>query len=139
MKLASISVLRLFACAALLCTVLAANAADPAGTWTWTQQGRQGGEPREVSLKITKDGDKYMGTLVSPGRGDNATPVETKINDIKVAGEEITFTVTREFQGNSFTAKYSGKIADDSITGKIETERDGQTRSRDWTAKRKKA
>lgn len=100
--------------------------------------GRQGGEGREITLKIKKEGDKYVGTLVSPGRGENASNNETKIDNIKVTGEEIAFNVTREFQGNSFTSKYSGKVSGDAITGKIEMERDGQTRSSDWTAKRKK-
>ena len=141
MKLVSISVLRLFTCAALLLGVLAARAedkkSDPAGTWVWTQAGRNGGEPREITLKIKKDGDKYVGSITNPPRGDNPAS-ETKIESIKLTGEDIAFNVTREFQGNSMTAKYSGKLSGDAITGKIETERDGQTRSRDWAAKRKK-
>ena len=44
--------------------------------------------------------------------------------------------MTREFQGNKFVAKYNGKISGDTIKGKIETERDGQAQSRDWTATR---
>ena len=44
--------------------------------------------------------------------------------------------MTREFNGNKFTAKYNGKISGDSIKGKIETERNGQSNSRDWEAKR---
>lgn len=64
---------------------------------------------------------------------------ETKIENGKLTGDEISFDVTREFQGNSFTAKYKGKVTADTITGKISTERDGQTRERDWTAKKKSA
>ena len=44
--------------------------------------------------------------------------------------------MVREIQGNKMTAKYSGKITGDAIKGKIETERDGNTRSREWEAKR---
>jgi hypothetical protein len=106
--------------------------ADPTGTWTWTTPGRNGGQDRESTLKIKKEGDKYTGTLSGmQGR-------ESKIDSIKVTGEEIAFDVTREFNGNSFTAKYKGKVSGDTITGKITTERDGQSRERDWTAKRKK-
>jgi hypothetical protein len=50
----------------------------------------------------------------------------------------VTFSVTREFNGNSFTAKYSGKLDGDTIKGKVDTERNGETRSRDWEAKRSK-
>ena len=35
------------------------------------------------------------------------------------------------------TQKYKGKIAGDTITGKISSERDGQAREREWVAKRK--
>lgn len=140
MKLASLSVVRLLTCAAFLFTVLSARAedkkADPTGTWTWSMQGRggQGGgdaaPAREVTLKITKEGDKLAGTL--SGRGG-----DTKLDDVKIEGDHLTFKVTREAQGNSVTSKYSGKVTADAITGKIEMERDGQARSRDWVAKRK--
>jgi hypothetical protein len=149
MKLASFTVLRFFTCAALLFSVLATQAqdkkADPTGTWAWTMQGRGGqggggggGEPREITLKIKKEGDKYVGTMTSPGRGGQTA--ETKIDNIKVDGDNVNFSVTREFQGNSFTSKYSGKVSGDTLTGKIESPgRDGgEARSRDWTAKRKK-
>lgn len=104
--------------------------ADPTGTWTWTMQGRDG-QSRDVSLKLKKDGDKITGSV--PGRDGG----ETAIENAKIEGDTLTFAVTREFNGNKFTQKYSGKIAGDTITGKIESERDGQTRSRDWVAKRK--
>jgi hypothetical protein len=50
----------------------------------------------------------------------------------------VSFTVTRERDGNKFVSKYSGKLEGDTIKGKIETERGGQTRSVDWVAKREK-
>jgi hypothetical protein len=109
-----------------------AKAADPTGTWTWTQQGRGGGEGREVTMKIKKEGDKYVGTMTGRQGAEN------ELKNVKVTGDEISFDFTREVQGNSFTAKYKGKIADDTIKGKITSERDGQTNERDWTAKRKK-
>ena len=63
---------------------------------------------------------------------------DTDIGDGKIKGDEISFTVTREFNGNKMVAKYSGKLSGDSIKGKIETERNGQNQSRDWEAKREK-
>jgi hypothetical protein len=53
-----------------------------------------------------------------------------------VKGEEISFTVTREFNGNKMVSKYNGKVSADAIKGKIESERNGQPQSRDWEAKR---
>lgn len=108
---------------------------DPTGTWTWTSPGRNGGEPRKSTLKLKLEGEKVTGTFSSPGRGGGAAQ-DTAVEDAKLAGEEITFKVTREFQGNKFVAKYNGKISGDTIKGKIETERDGQAQSRDWTATR---
>jgi hypothetical protein len=61
---------------------------------------------------------------------------ETEIKDGKMADGQVSFTVTREFGGNTMTSKYSGKINADVIKGKIEFERDGETQSRDWEAKR---
>lgn len=105
--------------------------ADPTGTWTWTQQGRDGGQGREVTLKLKAEGEKLTGSL--SGRQGN----DTAIANGKIKGDEISFDVTREFQGNSFTSKYKGKVSGDTITGKIATERNGESRERDWTAKRK--
>lgn len=60
----------------------------------------------------------------------------TEISDGKVKGDEISFAVVREWNGNKFTMKYSGKVSADVIKGKIESERDGNVRSREWEAKR---
>ncbi len=109
--------------------------ADPTGTWAWTTPGRDGGPERKTTLKLKLEGEKVTGTISAPGRQD-APPREIAIADGKLKGDEITFTVTREFQGNKFVSKYSGKISGDAIKGKIETERDGQARSRDWQATR---
>jgi len=54
----------------------------------------------------------------------------------KIKGDEISFTVTREFNGNKRTMKYNGKITADAIKGKTEFERNGEAQSRDWEAKR---
>jgi hypothetical protein len=51
-------------------------------------------------------------------------------------GDEITFSTTREVNGNKMTSKYSGKISGDTIKGKMEFERNGEPVSRDWEAKR---
>jgi hypothetical protein len=125
--------------AATALPTLAADA-DPTGTWTWTQQGRGGGggggEPREVTLKIKKEGDKLVGTVASPGR--EGAVRESKLENVKLTGDELTFAVTRETQNGSFTQKYKGKVTADAITGKISFDRGGETTERDWVAKRKK-
>jgi hypothetical protein len=112
----------------------AVQAASPAGTWSWTRPGRNGGDDVKMTLKLKVDGDKLTGTLSSPGRDGQVT--DTAIADGKIKGEEVSFTVTREFNGNKMVSKYNGKVSADAIKGKIESERNGQTQSRDWEAKR---
>jgi hypothetical protein len=107
---------------------------DPTGTWTWTMPGRNGGPDRKMSLKLKLAEEKLTGVLISPGR--QGTTNETKIEDAKLKGDMISFTVTREFNGNKMTTKYDGKVAADAIKGKLEFERNGETTSRDWEAKR---
>jgi hypothetical protein len=81
------------------------------------------------------DAGKLVGTLQAPGRGGQST--ETKIEDAKVTGDELTFSVTRETQAAKIVMKYTGKIAGDTIKGKVATTRDGEAGpERDWEAKR---
>ena len=119
----------------------AAYAADPSGTWKWTQQGRGGGSgggtPRESTLTLAAKDGKLTGKLSSPGR-DGASN-ETEIKDGTVKGDTVAFTIEREFGGNKFVMKYTGKVAGDTITGETEGPgRDGQTTKREWVAKRAK-
>jgi len=111
------------------------KAPSATGTWTWTIPGRDGGAERKMSVTLTQAGEKLTGKLSSPGRDGAAR--ETEITDGSVKGTDVTFSVTREFNGNKFTSKYSGKLSADAITGKVESkDRDGKDQSRDWTAKR---
>lgn len=106
---------------------------NPTGTWKWTVNFRNNpnnNQPREQTLKLKLEGDKLTGAMV--GRNDR----ETAIEDATWKDGEVTFKVTRERNGNKMTSKYKGKVTGDTIKGTIETERDGQTRSRDWEAKR---
>lgn len=126
--------LRFTACFMLLATLLVSaddKKVNPVGTWKWSFTG-QNGQTRETTLKLKMEGDKLTGSI--SGRQQD-TPVE----DAKLKDDEISFKVTREFNGNKFTSKYTGKISGDSIKGKIEMERDGQPVSRDWEAKREAA
>ena len=109
--------------------------ADPSGTWTWSVPGRNGGPGRKNTLTLKAEGDKVNGKLTTPGR-QGGEPRSVDISDGKVKGDDVSFTVTREFNGNKMSQKYSGKLSGDSIKGKVEFERNGETQSRDWEAKR---
>jgi hypothetical protein len=104
---------------------------NPTGTWKWTVN--FGGQEREMTLKLKLDGDKLTGSM--PGRDGQ----ETAIEDGKYKDGEVSFKVTRERMGNKFTIKYTGKVSGDTIKGKTEFGREGQTQSRDWEAKREKS
>jgi hypothetical protein len=105
---------------------------DPSGTYIWTMPGRNGGPDRTNTLTLKLDGTQLTGKLSAPGRGGKAT--ETDITDAQLAGSAVSFNVVRTYNGNSFTNKYSGTVADGSIKGKIEMNRNGDVQSRDWTA-----
>jgi hypothetical protein len=135
---------RSFAAVVVACVISAAvYAADPSGTWKWTQQGRGGGggggggTPRESTLTLSMKDGKLTGKLSTPGR-DGATN-DSAIKDASIKGDVVAFVVEREFNGNKFVTKYSGKLAGDTITGEAESPgRDGQTMKREWVAKRAK-
>lgn len=118
----------------LLLLASTAHAADVAGDWTWTSPGRNGGPERTSTLTLKVDEGKLSGKVATPGR--DGVLVETPISDAKLDGDTVAFTVVREYNGNSFTAKYTGKVSADKITGKVAITRDGQDQSRDWEAKR---
>ena len=107
---------------------------DASGTWSWTVKGRRNRPDRKITAKLKVDGDKVTGKVISPGRDGQEN--ETEIKDGKISGDEISFSVTREFNGNSMTTKYSGKLSGDTIKGKMEYERNGEPVNTDWEAKR---
>lgn len=118
---------------AILLLGTAAQAASSDGNWTWTTPGRNGGAPRESVLSLKADGAQLTGELSTPGR--DGKPVDTAITNGKADGDNISFDVVREINGNTITISYSGTVADGQITGKIITVRDGNSQTRDWTAK----
>jgi hypothetical protein len=110
--------------------------ADPTGTYLWTVPGRNGGPDRTNTLVLKLDGDKLTGKLTAPGRGGQTTA--TEITDGKITGADVSFCVVRTFNDNTMTNKYSGTLADGTIKGKMEFERNGEAQSRAWEAKLQK-
>jgi hypothetical protein len=125
------SILQLTACLALTLAFTASaedKKSDVTGTWK-SSFTNQTGQTRESTFKLKAEGEKLTGTV--SGRNN-----DTAIEEGKIKGDEVSFQVTREFNGNKMVIKYSGKVSGDTITGKSESERDGQPQKRDWTAKR---
>jgi opacity protein-like surface antigen len=108
-----------------------AIAADATGTWKWTST--RGDKSFEATVKLKQDGEKLSGVYVG-GQSNNETPLE----DAKIAGDKVSFKVTRERNGQKSTTAYAGTLKEDTITGTQERERDGQKNSSEWVAKRQK-
>ena len=87
-----------------------ACAADVSGKWKasfTTPDGQQ----RENTFDFKVNGDKLTGTVAS-------AMGEVPIQDGKVSGDEISFSVTRNFGGNDVKILY--KVSDDQIQLKVE-------------------
>jgi hypothetical protein len=105
--------------------------ANATGTWK-SEFTTQNGQTITTTFKLKQEGDKLTGT--ASGRGG-----EAKIEDGKVKGDQLSFQITRERNGNTFTIKYKGKVSGDTIKGKVQFNFGGEERERDWEAKREKA
>jgi ABC-type amino acid transport substrate-binding protein len=107
-----------------------AFAADATGKWSWEAPGRGGNPGRTQTMTLKVDGATLTGEMQGPQGG-------TPITDGKVDGDKISFTVVREFQGNSMKMNYTGTVAGDEMKLKVVTE--GADRPpREFTAKREK-
>jgi hypothetical protein len=112
---------------ALTLFTVTAMAADVSGVWKAQMPGRDG-ETREVTFNFKQSGETLTGTT-SGFRG-----ADVQISDGKVSGDEISFTVVREFQGNTMKMLYKGKIVGGEIQFKMQ--REGSDREREFTAKK---
>ncbi|HVW21730.1 MAG TPA: hypothetical protein VHC86_10990 [Opitutaceae bacterium] len=126
----------LAAIGAVAVLTVAAFAADPSGSWTYSMAMREGGTPRTTKFTLANKDGALTGSVA----GRNG---DTAISNGSFKDGAVSFDVTRDFGGNSFTIKYSGKLSDDgnTITGKVTIPgRDGgEPRVIDWTASRAKA
>jgi hypothetical protein len=115
-----------------LCGLAGAQAtkADPVGTWKCEYE--IGGQKREATLAVKKDGDKLAGTMTYQDRQ------EAKLKDLKVKDGELTFSVERELMDMKFTVEYKLKIEGDKLKGKAAADIGGEKREFDIEGKREK-
>ena len=118
------SLLGLFAALTLFTAV--AVAADISGKWTAEVPGRQGAM-QTTTFNFKVDGDKLTGTMAGP-RGD------APITDGKVSGDDISFTVSREMNGNTIKMNFTGKVSGGEIKFKRVVE--GRDQTAEFTAKK---
>ena len=86
----------------LIAFAVAACAADIAGTWKGTAEGPQGSLERTFVFKV--DGTKLTGETTSQMMGKSV------INEGKVDGDNISFSITANLQGNELKLNYKGKL-----------------------------
>jgi hypothetical protein len=132
----------------LLVVAFVAMAADITGKWVAEQPGRNGGPARQITFDLKADGATLTGTMTGGmggggrrgggggGGGAAATPQAREISDGKIDGNNISFTVKVEFNGNTMVSKYEGTLSGDELKLKVNREgRNGPTTS-ELTAKR---
>ena len=128
----------LFVVTILLVASFSLLAADVTGKWVAEQPGRNGGPPRQTTFVLKADGSKLTGTMTGGGgRGGGDPPPPSEITDGKVDGNNVSFTVKREFNGNTMVTKYEGTVSGDEMKLKITRNgQDGTPVTTDVVAKR---
>ena len=126
----------LFVVAIALVFTFAVMAADVSGKWTFEQPGRGGGPGRPVTITLKQDGNKLTGSVPGMGRGGDNPPPPSEIMDGKVDGNNVSFTVKREFNGNTMVTKYEGTVNGDEMKLKITRDTQNGPMTNEVTAKR---
>ncbi len=109
----------LFVVTIALVFAFAVMAADVTGKWTFEQPGRGGNPGRPVTITLKQDGAKLTGSVPGMGRGGDAPPPPAEVMDGKVEGDKVSFSVKREFNGNTVVTKYEGTVSGDEMKLKI--------------------
>lgn len=113
----------------MLVASVIALAADINGKWVAQVPGRNG-QTRETTFNFKVEGNKVSGT-VSGMQGDQA------ISDGTISGDDLSFKVVVNFNGNEMKLVYKGKVAGDEI--KFTRTREGADQpGQEFTAKRAK-
>jgi len=103
---------------------------DPVGIWKCEYD--VGGQKRESTMTIKKDGDKLAGTMTWSDKK------ESKLKDVKLKDGELTFSAEREVMDMKFNIEYKLKIDGDKLKGKGSLEFGGEKREFDFEGKREK-
>ena len=104
--------------------------ADPVGTWKCAYE--IGGQKRESTLAVTRDGGKLAGTMTYQDKQ------EAKLKGVKFEGGVLTFSAEREVMERKFTVEYKLTVEGDTLKGKGAAEIQGEKREFDIQGKREK-
>jgi len=109
---------------------VAANQADPVGTWKFEYNIAD--QKRTSTLTIKKDGDKLSGTMSWPDQK------EAPLKDLKLKDGELTFSAERVLMDNKFNIEYKFMVNGDALKGKGTLDIGGEKRDFDIEGKREK-
>ena len=122
----------LFVMSILLVGALAVFAADVTGKYTFEQAGRQGGNPRTITLNLKQDGSNLTGTVGGMGRGG----ADMEIQNGKVSGDNISFETKMEMGGNTRVTKYEGTTSGSDLKLKVTRDTQNGPQTSEVTAKK---
>ena len=125
----------LFVVTIALVFAFAALAADVTGKWTFEAPGRGGNPGRPTTITLKQDGAKLTGSVPGMGRGGADVP-PSEITDGKVDGNMVSFSVTRDFNGNKMVTKYEGTVSGDEMKLKITRDTQNGPQTNEVTAKK---
>lgn len=98
------------AAAIVLLAVTSAWAADVTGKWTAKVPGAGGQGESEVTLNLKMDGSNVTGTL-----NNTQQPGDVEIKEGKIAGDDISFSLTRKIGETDLKVLWKGKVSGDEI------------------------
>lgn len=102
-------------------------AAELSGTWSGSMTGRDGNQ-REVSFRFVADGPRLTGSMLGP------TGNEIEISDGKVQGEEVTFKIVLQWNGNPAALLYRGRLTGTDL--RLKMQRAGAPRAMEMLLKK---
>jgi hypothetical protein len=139
----------LFVVTLMLVVAFALMAADVTGKWVAEQPGRNGGPPRQTTFDLKVSGNTLTGTMTGGmgggrrgggggggGGGAAPAPAAREISDGKVDGNNISFTVKVEYNGNTMVSKYEGTLSGDELKLKVTRDTPNGPMTSEMTAKR---
>ncbi|HEY3285181.1 MAG TPA: hypothetical protein VGN26_23160 [Armatimonadota bacterium] len=97
-------------------------------TGTWKLSVQMQNRTLERDLVLTQKGDAVTGTLKAPTNlpadaNANFRPTDQEIKDGTLKGDVLTFSITRERSGQTFTTSYKGTLKGDTLEGDVTTPR----------------
>ena len=104
------------------------TAAKLAGNWKMAVH--IGENDSDYELRLSQTAGKFSATLISPRSGEH------KFSKVTWADEKLTMELDREYQGNTFTLIYTGKLGADGLSGSVAAKGAEDQFSGTWKARK---